>query len=104
MAIRGADLYHLFEQLPCPSILLGDLDRHNPLWLSDHCDSRVCLFEVFSDLNFCILSDRPSVYFHPTSWTKSVLDLFEADPSLLLEITWTVVDDVHGSDHIPVKV
>ena len=27
-----------------------------------------------------------------------------ADPSLFLDLTWTVVDDLHGSDHFPVLV
>ena len=48
--VRGADLYHLFEQLPRPFVVVGDLNSHNPLWGSDHCDSRGRLFEeVFND-------------------------------------------------------
>ena len=30
--VRGADLYHLFEELPHPFIVLGDFNGHNPLW------------------------------------------------------------------------
>ena len=33
-----------------------------------------------------------------------MLDLSVADPSLFLELIWTVVDDLHGSDHFPVIV
>ena len=47
--VRGADLYHLFRQLPRPFIVLGDFNGHNPFWGSVHCDSKGCLFEeVFS--------------------------------------------------------
>ena len=103
--VRGADLYHLFEQLPRPFIVVGDLNGHNPLWGSDHCDSRGRLFEeVFNDLNLCILNDGSPTYCHPASGSKSMLDLSVADPSLFLDLTWTVVDDLHGSDHFPVLV
>ena len=50
--VRGAYLYHLFQRLPPPSIVLGDFNGHIPLWESDHCDSRGRLFEeVFNYLN-----------------------------------------------------
>ena len=75
------------------------------LWGSDHCDSRGRLFEeVFNDLNLCILNDGSPTYCHPASGSKSMLDLSVADPSLFLDLTWTVVDDLHGSDHFPVLV
>ena len=71
--VRGADLYHLFEQLPRPFVVVGDLNGHNPLWGSDHCDSRGRLFEeVFNDLNLCILNDGSPTYCHPASGSKSV--------------------------------
>ena len=93
---RGADLYHLFEQLPRPFIVVEDFNGQNPLWGSDHCDSRGRLFEeIFNDLNLCILNDGSSTYFHPASGSKSMLDLSVADPSLFLELTWTVVHDLH---------
>ena len=81
------------------------VNGHSPLWGSDRCDSRGRLFEeVFNDLNLCILNDGSSTYCHPASGTKSMLDLSMADPSLILELTWTIVDDLHGSDHFPVLV
>ena len=103
--VRGADLYHLFEQLPRPFIVVGDFNGHNPLWGSDHCESRGRLFEeVFNDLNLCILNDGSPTYCHPASGSKSMLDLSVVDPSLILDLTWTVVDDLHGSDLFPVLV
>ena len=68
--VKGVDLYHLFEQLPHPFIIMGDFIGHNPLCGSDHCDSRGRLFEeVFNDLNLCILNDGSSTYCHPASGT-----------------------------------
>ena len=51
--VSVADLYHLFEQLPRPFIVLGDFNGHNPLWGNDHCDGRARLFEeiFLNDLN-----------------------------------------------------
>ena len=103
--VKGVDLCNLFEQLPRPFIVVGGFNGHNPLWGSDRCDSRGCLFEeVFNDLNLCILNDGSSTYCHPASGTKSMLDLSVADLSLFLDLTWTVVDDLHGSDHFPLLV
>ena len=83
MPVRGADLDHLFEQLPRLFIVVGDFNGHNPLSGSDHCDSRGRLFEeVFNGLNLCILNDGSPTYCHPASGTKSMLDLSVADPSL----------------------
>ena len=106
--VKGADLYHLLEQLPRPFIVVGDFNGHNPLLGSDHCDSRGRLFEeVFNDLHLCSLcslNDGSPTYCHPASGTKSMLDLWVADPSLCLDLTWTIVDDLHESDHFPVLV
>ena len=33
-----------------------------------------------------------------------MLDLLVADPSFFLDLIWTVMDDLHGSDHFPVLV
>ena len=79
-----------------------DFNGHNPLCGSDHCGRRGRLFEeVFNDLNLSVLNDCSSTYYHPASGTKSMLDLSVAYPSLFLDLTWTVVDDLHGNDHFP---
>ena len=101
----GADLYHLFEQLSHPCIVLGDFNDHSHLWGSDHCNCRGRLFEeVFNDLDLRILNDGSTTYCYPASGTKSMLDLSVAHPSLFLDLTWTIVDDLHRSDHFPVLV
>ena len=105
VSVRRVDLYHLFEQLPRPFIDLGNLNDHNFLWGSDHCDSRGRLFEeIFDGLNLCVLNDDSATYCHHASGTKSMLDLSVADPSLFSDLTWTVLDDLHGNDHFPVLV
>ena len=45
MTVSGANLYHLFQQIPRPFIVLGNFNVPKPLWGSDHCDSRGRLFE-----------------------------------------------------------
>ena len=103
--VRGADLYLLFQQVPRPFIVLCDFNSHSPLWRSDRCDSRGRLFEkVFNCLNLCVLNDGSSTYCHPAIGTKSMLDLSMADPSLYLDLTWTVMDDLHRNDLFPVLV
>ena len=66
---------------------MGDINGHNPLWKSDHCDSRGHLFEEVLML-LCVLNDGSYMYCHPASGYKSVLDLSVGDCSLLLDLTW----------------
>ena len=97
--------YIIFFNSFLAHFLLWEILTVTTLCGSDHCDSRGRLFEeVFDDLNLCILHDGSSTCCHPASGTKSMLDLSVADPSLFIDLTWTVVDDLHGSDHFPVLV
>ena len=65
------------------------------------------LVEVFClkwFLNLCVLNDGSSTYYHPASGNKSMSDLSVANPSIFSDLTWTVVDDLHGSENFPVLV
>ena len=93
------------DHVTSKSIVLRDFKGHNPLWGSDHCGSRSRLFdEVLNGLNLCILNDGSSTYCHPASGTRSMLGLSVEDPSLFLDLTLTVVDVLHGSDHFHLLV
>jgi len=42
------------------------------------------------------------IYLHPGNGSYSAIDLIVADPSLLLEFSWKVHDDLCGNDHFPI--
>jgi len=97
------ELNNLYNQLPSPSIILGDFNAHNPIWGSAQMNNRGKIIEEFINTNnLCILNDGSNTYLHPGYGTYSVLDLSITDPSLLLDFKWKVLDDTHGSDHYPI--
>ena len=60
---------------------------------------------VLFNLNLCILNDGTNTYLHPGSGSYSSVDLPIVDPSLLLDLHWTIhVHDLCGSDHFPIIV
>ena len=86
-------------------MIVGDFNAHNPLWGSDKItDKGKVVKDVLSNLNFCILNDGSNTYLHPGNGSYSSIDLTIEDPSLLLDLHWTVHDDLCGSDHFPIIV
>ena len=97
------DIYDLFQQLPTPFLLTGDLNAHNTLWGSRTTDKRGKDLEtVFTDNNLCLLNDKSSTYLHPATGTYSSIDLSICSPLLLLDFDWKVGNDLCGSDHFPI--
>ncbi len=47
-------------------------------------------------------NDESHTYLHPATGSRSTLDLTLCDPSLYLDFSWKVGDDLCGSDHFPV--
>jgi hypothetical protein len=40
-------------------------------------------------------------YIHPATGSKTSIDLTICDPSLVMDLSWMVHDDLCGSDHYP---
>jgi hypothetical protein len=58
------------------------------------------LEDSISNHNLCILNDGSKTYLHPGNGSYSSI----VDPSLLLDLNWSVHDDLCGSDHFPIIV
>ena len=102
-ALQLTDLQNLVDQLPQPFLLLGDFNGHNPLWGCAHIDAKGKIIEdLLSDSNSCILNDGSNTYLHPATGTYSAIDLSIADPDITNDFTWSVHDDLSGSDHFPI--
>jgi hypothetical protein len=83
---------------------MGDFNAHNPLWGSDKTSNKgKKLEDAISCHNLCILNDGSKTYLHPGNGSYSSIDVSIVDPSLLLDLNWTVHDDLCGSDHFPHK-
>ena len=99
-ALGLAQLKNLADQLPTPFIIMGDFNGHNPLWGSKTTTDKGKKLEDFlSQEGLCIFNDGTDTYLHPGNGSYSAIDLTVTDPSLLLDFSWKVHDDLCGSDH-----
>ena len=97
------ELDDLWGQLPGPTLLLGDFNAHNGLWGCRQNNHKGDIIESFLDKNdLCLLNDYAPTYIHPATGSTSVIDLSLCHPSLFLDFSFKVGDDLCGSDHYPI--
>ncbi|VDI46862.1 Hypothetical predicted protein [Mytilus galloprovincialis] len=58
--------------------------------------------DFVSQEGLCIFNDGSNTYLHPGNGSYSSIDIPICDPSLLLDYSWRVHDDLCGSDHFPI--
>ena len=93
----------LFEQLPHPIILMGDVNSYNTLWGSEYTNVRGrILKEVACNKGLIIMNNGA-----PTKIgfnTETCFDLTVTSPTLGPYLEWTVTSSPFDSDHIPIIV
>ena len=95
-------LTDLLDQLSSPVLLIGDFYAHSPLWGCKFLDNKGKQIEDFvSNNSLCLLNTKAITYIHPGTGSQTAIDLSICDPSLLMDLSWTVHDDLCGSDHYP---
>jgi exonuclease III len=100
--INIKDLEDLLAQLPSPVLLVGDLNAHSPLWGSNNLDNKGKQIEDFiNNNNLCLLNTKTPTYIHPATGSQTAIDLSICDPSIMMDFSWAVHDDLCGSDHFP---
>jgi hypothetical protein len=103
--ISDADLVRLISQLPTPFVLLGDFNAKHVVWGSDLNDDRGALIhDLSSRFNLSLLNSGANTHFCLATGTSSALDLTFCSPGLSTPLEWSVLCDLHGSDHFPVNV
>ena len=97
----------LFSLHPLSSrylFILGDFNRHHPLWdsrgTSDPREEEVFDWVISSDLLPLNNPDTPTLL-HRSSGSRSSPDISFAPSSLALSCSWEVLQDL-GSDHLPI--
>ena len=99
------DLVNLINQLPAPILFVGDFNAHSPLWGCSSLDNRGKICEdLINNQTLCILNNKTPTYLHPATGSRTSIDLSICDPSLMLDLSWTVHDDLCGSDHFPIII
>lgn len=93
----------LLTSLPCPLLVLGDFNIRHTMWGSELCDSNSSLFlDKLDELNLCLLNDGTPTRRVSPSQSPSAPDLSLSSPSLVNSISWSVLSNSHGSDHLPI--
>ena len=99
------DLLALVNQLPSPVVFCGDFNAHSSLWGVQALDTKGKVVEdLLVDTDLVLLNDKSPTYLHPATGTQTAIDLTLCDPSLVLDLSWSVCEDSHGSDHFPVII
>ena len=103
--VDSSQLYDLIDQLPTPFYLLGDFNAHNPLWGSDSINPKGRIVEdILFKSNLALLNDGSPTHFDTRSGGRSMIDLTICTPDLSAKSQWSVIDDLHQSDHFPILI
>ena len=104
------DLENLINQLPRPFILLGDFNSHSKLWGCSDTNDKGVIIEDFMQKkkkkknDLCLFNNKQSTYLHSPIRKYVSLDLGICSPNIYLDFNWSVLDDLHGSDHFPIVI
>ena len=61
------------------------------------------ILEIFiAEKDLCLFNDQQPTHLH--SPTRDYFALSICSPNIYLDFDWSVVDDLHGSDHFPTKI
>ncbi len=103
--VSQEELEDVFSQLPAPFFIAGDFNAHNPLWGGTRTCPRGSILEnIIDQQNLILLNSGNHTHYSMASNTFSSIDLALCSPSLSTMVEWTVLDDLHGSDHFPILV
>jgi ribonuclease HI len=103
--VDANDLNLLINQLPHPVILMGDFNAHSPLWGNDKLDNRGHVIEtVIENNNLFLFNNKSKTYLHPATGSRTAIDLTLCHPTLATDFTWSVSQELYGSDHYPLII
>ena len=78
-------------------MLLGDFNGHNPLWDGNTLNGKGQRVEEFmNNHSLCFRKNSSDTCLHLGYGTYTAIDLTITQPSLLLDFSWRVLDDLVG--------
>ena len=99
------DVENLIRQLDKPFIIVGDINAHSDQWGSTSTDRRGKIFEkIIDDLDLNILNSGIPTHFSVAYGTFSSIDISFSSNNLPSRLEWSVIDDLHNSDHYPISL
>ena len=101
--VDRADLEQLVRELPPPFLLLGDLNGRHPLWGDCTVTPRgTLLASLVEDEDLGVFNSGEVTSFHSQTGTFTAIDLSLCSSGAVLDFSWRVLPDLHGSDHFPI--
>ncbi|KAG5875849.1 hypothetical protein JTB14_036805 [Gonioctena quinquepunctata] len=85
-------------------MILGDFNGHNIIWGSQKTTPLGRKLLIQSTARTLNLNNGANTHFNLASGSSSAIDLSLCSPSILIDHTWRVAEDLHGSDHFPIMI
>jgi len=96
-------LENLLHEISSPYLILGDLNGRHPHWGDVVSNSRGMLISsLIEEMDIGILNTGEMTSFHIQTGTFTAIDLSLCSTNTILDFSWKVLDDLHGSDHYPI--
>ncbi|KAL4082746.1 hypothetical protein QTP88_029642 [Uroleucon formosanum] len=87
------------------SFLGGDFNAFHPVGVSHTLSRRGNLiYDTICSLGLCILNNGSPTHVGRLGSPDSAIDLSFCSPDLIWSLSWSVLDDSHGSDHFPILI
>jgi hypothetical protein len=99
------DIKNIIDQLSKPFLLLGYMNAKSPIWGSNNpdTDNRGELFEqLLLNNDIVVLNDGNATHYHSQTNSFTAIDLSICSSDMMLDFSFNVVEDLHGSDHFPI--
>ena len=95
----------LVHDLSSPFLILGDFNVHHPLWDDGTTSPRgVFPASFMEDEGLELLNSDDVTHFHSQMGTFTSIDLSLCSPNSVLDFSWRVLPDLHGSDYFPILI
>ena len=102
--LSATDLFDLFSELPT-LFIIGDFNAHNSIWGSSQtCQRGALLEQLLLAHNLVLLNTGGPTHICMTTGSTSSIDLTLCSRSIAPHLDWTVLGDLHGSDHFLVMI
>lgn len=96
-------LDHLIRQLGPNFVLTGDFNAHNTIWGSHKTDGRGRTIEnLIDEHSLTVKNENLPTHLASTNNRLTAIDVTLCTQELTDKFEWTVLDDLHGSDHFPI--
>jgi hypothetical protein len=98
-------ILNIINQLPKPYLLAGDFNAHHPTWGSTPTNEKGKIIEdIILHEDIVILNTGDPTHFSTQHGSFSAIDLSFSTPENATTYTWEPLDDLHDSDHYPIRI